>query len=67
MIEITLNGKRHTVTPGTTVASLLTDLGLERRRVAVERNTEIVPRATYEQVELAAGDHVEVVTFVGGG
>ena len=37
------------------------------RRIAVERNCEIVPKAKYAEVVLEAGDVVEVVNFVGGG
>jgi sulfur carrier protein len=52
---------------GTTVATLIGELGLGDRRVAVERNREVVPRAEHATTTLAAGDRVEVVTFVGGG
>jgi thiamine biosynthesis protein ThiS len=66
-IEITVNGKARQVPAGATVGALLADLGIERRRVAVERNLDIVPRAAYDDVVLAAGDRLEVVAFVGGG
>jgi sulfur carrier protein len=52
---------------GTTVAGLLAELGLAGRPVAVERNREIVPRARHPETELADGDRLELVTFVGGG
>ena len=52
---------------GTTVGALIEELGLGNRRVAVERNREVVPRAQHATTALAAGDHVEIVTFVGGG
>nr|WP_276600889.1 MULTISPECIES: sulfur carrier protein ThiS [unclassified Nannocystis] len=64
---LVLNGEPHPFTPGTTVAALVASLGLDPRQVAVERNREIVPRATYDQTELVDGDRLEVVTFVGGG
>ena len=52
---------------GTTVLDYLTSHGYDPKRVAVERNCEIVPKATYPQVILQDGDTVEVVSFVGGG
>ena len=66
-IAITVNGRSQEVPPGTTVAALLVRLGVERGRVAVERNGDVVPRKDHETVELAAGDRLEVVAFVGGG
>jgi thiamine biosynthesis protein ThiS len=64
---IVLNGEDHQAQDGATVATLLGDLDLDPREVAVERNREIVPRATYGATPLREGDQVEVVTFVGGG
>lgn len=66
-IAVVVNGESRTVTVGTTVAMLLTELGLGDRRVAVERNREVVPRAEHASTVLAAGDRLELVTFVGGG
>ena len=50
-----------------TVADLLQRIGLDTRKVAVERNLEIVPRSTYAATALAAGDQLEIVHFIGGG
>jgi sulfur carrier protein len=66
-IEVTVNGAGREVPPGTTVAGLLALLGVERGRVAVERNQDVVPRKDYDAVTLAAGDRLEIVAFVGGG
>lgn len=66
-IEITVNGESRQVADGATVADLLAELRVQSRRVAVERNLDIVPRATYDHVVLTAGDTLEVVSFVGGG
>jgi len=52
---------------GASVAALLSALGLDTRKVAVERNEEIVPRSTYAAVILAEGDALEIVHFIGGG
>jgi thiamine biosynthesis protein ThiS len=50
-----------------TVADLVDELGLNPKKVAVERNLEIVPRSTYPMVALVDGDQLEIVHFVGGG
>ena len=65
--EIVVNGETKKVTRGTTVARLISELGLGERRVAVERNREVVPRDRHASCELEAGDRLELVTFVGGG
>lgn len=66
-IDVVINGETRTVVQGTTVAALVGELGLGDRRVAVERNLAVVPRAEHATTVLAAGDRLEVVTFVGGG
>jgi sulfur carrier protein len=66
-LDIVINGQARQVNEGTTVADLIRELGLAGRPVAVERNREVVPRALHLSTVLAAGDHLEVVTFVGGG
>ncbi|MBV8972342.1 MAG: sulfur carrier protein ThiS, partial [Sphingomonadaceae bacterium] len=67
MLTLTLNGDPRRVAPGTTIAGLLADLDLDAAKVAVERNRVIVPRSTFAEQELADGDALEVVHFVGGG
>jgi thiamine biosynthesis protein ThiS len=66
-IDVVVNGETRSVAQGTTVAALIGELGLGDRRVAVERNREVVPRATHATTVLAAGDRLELGTFVGGG
>jgi len=66
-IDVVINGQARTVAAGTTIAGLIDELGLGDRRVAVERNREVVPRAQHATTALAAGDRLELVTFVGGG
>ncbi len=66
-IEITVNGDLRRVPAGLTVADLIADLGLAGRRVAVERNRDVVPRARHGEQRLEPGDRLEVVTLVGGG
>ncbi len=63
---IWLNGE-ETASEATTVAAMVASLGLDTRKVAVERNLEIVPRSLYLATPLADGDRIEIVQFVGGG
>jgi thiamine biosynthesis protein ThiS len=64
---VTLNGETHAVPPGTSVAGLLNHLGLDPRKIAVERNEAIVPRSLYAATRLNPGDSLEIVHFIGGG
>jgi thiamine biosynthesis protein ThiS len=66
-ITITLNGEPRRVAAGQSIAALVIGIGLDPAKVAVERNLEIVPRSTLAQVQLADGDQLEIVHFVGGG
>lgn len=66
-MQITVNDQPHDAPEGTTVAQLLTELGLGERPVAVELNLEICPRQEHAGRQLVAGDRLEVVTLVGGG
>lgn len=63
---ITINGKKLDIA-GNTILEYLEMASYDGTRVAVERNGDIVPKATYEKVILQDGDTVEVVSFVGGG
>lgn len=67
MLSITLNGEPRSVPPGSTIADLAAEIGLDPKKVAVERNLEIVPRSTLADVPIAEGDRLEIVHFVGGG
>jgi sulfur carrier protein len=66
-MQIVVNGEEKDVADGATIDALLTALGIDRRRIAVERNREIVPRAEHVTTPLATGDRIEIVTMVGGG
>jgi thiamine biosynthesis protein ThiS len=66
-ISLTLNGEPHQAREGMSIADLVKELGLNPKKVAVERNLEIVPRSTLHDVLLADGDQLEIVHFVGGG
>jgi thiamine biosynthesis protein ThiS len=66
-IQIRLNGDPHSLPAPLPVAGLLAHLGLDPRMVAVERNRQVVRRATYGETAVNDGDEIEIVAFVGGG
>jgi len=66
-MEITVNGEPQPLAEALTVATLLETRGMAGKRVAVERNGEIVPRGRHAETLLAAGDQIEIVVAVGGG
>jgi sulfur carrier protein len=66
-MKITVNGTEHLCADNALVSDLLVQLDLVGRRVAVERNGEIVPRSLHSAVTLADGDQIEIVVAVGGG
>jgi len=66
-MNITINGDAKTVSSGVTLDRLLEELGIDRRKVAVERNLEIVPRSQYAETNIGEGDKLEIVHFIGGG
>lgn len=67
MISITVNGEQRRLEAPLTCAGLLALLGLAGKRVAFERNGEIVPRSSLEAHALVDGDKIEIVVAVGGG
>jgi thiamine biosynthesis protein ThiS len=66
-VRVTVNGEPREVEAGTTVARLVELLALAPERLAVELNREVLRRARWAATELAEGDRVEIVHFVGGG
>lgn len=66
-LQVFVNGEERRMPPGSTVADLVSALGLLSTQVAVERNKQIVRRADHAGSVLAEGDRLEVVTFFGGG
>jgi sulfur carrier protein len=68
MMRVTVNGaERELATPAASVADLVREMGLEGKRIAVERNGAIVPKSRYGETRLADGDRLEIVGAVGGG
>ncbi|MBL8957198.1 MAG: sulfur carrier protein ThiS [Myxococcaceae bacterium] len=66
-MQVHVNGEPKEIADGLTLSELLDTLKIERARVAVEVNAEVVRRARHGEVKLKAGDQIEIVTFVGGG
>jgi sulfur carrier protein len=66
-MNVILNGSPREIPDGTTVATLLEQLGLAARGVAVEVNYDVVSRQQHAEVRLRDGDRLEIVTFVGEG
>ena len=66
-LSLTVNGHPMTLPLASTVADFVTVYAPAGRRVAVERNGEIVPKSQHTQTPLAEGDCLEVVVAVGGG
>ncbi|MCL6683189.1 sulfur carrier protein ThiS [Sphingomonas sp. SE158] len=67
LLNVTVNGDSRRVGAGATIAGMLRELGIDPKRVAVERNLAIVPKSTLEDVPVEDGDQFEIVHFVGGG
>ena len=66
-MNLILNGETRAFAGVADIAGLVASLGLDARKVAVERNLEIVPRSAYLRTPLADGDRIEIVHFIGGG
>ncbi|HET7606860.1 MAG TPA: sulfur carrier protein ThiS [Sphingomicrobium sp.] len=66
-LSVRVNGEHRHVPGGTSVAEMVSLLGLDPLRVAVERNLEVIPRSTLCEVRVEDGDDYEIVHFVGGG
>ena len=67
VIQLSVNGQARSIESGADVARLLEALDMSGKRVAVEKNGEIVPRSRYAGTQLAEGDALEIVVAVGGG
>lgn len=67
VMTLTINGEARSFSGLSDLAALVLSLGLDPRKVAVERNLEIVPRSAYGVTALSDGDRIEIVHFIGGG
>jgi thiamine biosynthesis protein ThiS len=66
-VEIILNGQAKEIPDPSSLADLVSSLGLPAHRLAIEHNLKIVKRERWKQQYLSPGDKVEIVHFVGGG
>ena len=66
-VSITVNGEARALPAPVPLSAFLAEAGLDLRKVAVERNEEIVPRSAYATTLLGPGDQLEIVHFIGGG
>ncbi|WP_419796917.1 MAG: sulfur carrier protein ThiS [Terasakiella sp.] len=64
---VIVNGEERTLETAQSVEKLLLGIGLDPKKVAVERNREIVPKSQFDTVMLEDGDKLEIVHFIGGG
>ena len=67
MLTLKINGENRQFPAPLTVAGLIEQLGYAGKRIAVERNGEIVPKSQHGHTELVSGDQLEIVVAVGGG
>ena len=66
-MNISLNGKTHSLADNSSLGSLIDALELTDKRIAVEVNDELVPRSEHADCQLNEGDRVEIVQAIGGG
>ena len=67
MITISINGEPRQFPQAISIATFIEEMGLAGKRIALERNGEIVPRSAFAAQQLAEGDKLEIVVAVGGG
>ena len=66
-MRLIVNGEERVFEPLPSVSALVEALGLDGRKLAIERNLEIVSRSAYDSTALCDGDRIEIVHFIGGG
>ena len=67
-MTLVINGQDYPdLAEGMSVRAMLDHLGLPDRKVAVERNREVVPKSTFDATMLCDGDRIEIIHFIGGG
>jgi sulfur carrier protein len=67
VITVSVNGESRQLPADTTIATLIEEMGLAGKRIALERNGNIAPRSTFATQSLLNGDKLEIVVAVGGG
>lgn len=66
-MKLVINGETHEFSDSLSVAGLLEVLQLDPRKVALERNLEIISKSAYPHTQLSEGDQLEIIHFIGGG
>ena len=66
-MNIIINGEKKEISANTTVSALLSELKIDPRKIALERNLQLIPRTTFDNASLNDGDEIEIINFVGGG
>ncbi len=66
-VTLTINGESRHLDAPQSISALLTGMGLDPAKIAVERNLEVVPKSRYDQTTVTDGDRLEIVHFIGGG
>jgi thiamine biosynthesis protein ThiS len=66
-MKITLNGEDLVLERQINISALLEKFSLDKRKIAIERNLEIVPRSAFDDIEISEGDNIEIIHFIGGG
>ena len=67
MITVQINGAARQLTESCSLAAMIEELGYTGKRIALERNGDIVPRSLYATQQITDGDKLEIVVAVGGG
>ena len=66
-MNITINGTKKEISANTSFSALLSELGIDPRKIALERNLQLVPRTSFDVTQINEGDNIEIINFVGGG
>ena len=66
-MQINLNGEKRIISNTTNLVSLLSELNIDPKKVAVEINLQIIPKSCFLDTKINEGDNIEIVHFIGGG
>jgi sulfur carrier protein len=66
-MQVTINGESHTLNDGIMLSTLLTELDIAGKRIAVEINESIVPKSLHPSTVINQGDKIEIIHAIGGG
>ena len=66
-MQINLNGEKRTISNSTNLVSLLSELSIDPKKVAVEINLQIIPKSCFLDTKINEGDNIEIVHVIGGG